>query len=41
MVVISLSLGLKLIVGNISAASLRVRVTSLDVDMAAVGGAFY
>ena len=37
MVVMLLSVGLQSIVGNISAAYLRVRVTPLDVNMAAVG----
>ena len=40
MVVISLSVGLQSIVGNIFAASLRERVASSDVNIVDMGGAF-
>ena len=40
MVVMLLLVGLRLMVANNSAASLRERVTSLDVNMADVGGVF-
>ena len=40
MVLMSLPVGLRSIVGNISVASLRARVASLDVKMVAVVGSF-
>ena len=40
MAVMSLSFGLRIMVANISAASLRERVTTLDVNMAAALGEF-